>query len=302
MSLRPSISRAGIALLVAFVALAGLYLILRLVAQPAAPHAWFAPRGGEHRPLVFAHQGGGKLRPANTMLAFRHARDLGADVLDTDVRMTKDGALVLIHDPTVDRTTDGSGAVRDLSLAELQQLDAGYRFSIDGGMTYPYRGLGATVPTLEEAFRAFPDQRFGIELKDGDPVMLARALCASIRHHAMQDKVLASSFAQDRIDAFRLECPEVASSATRDEVLVFVVLHTLRLADVLSPRYQSLQVPMRAAGWDQVTTGFIESARRRRLAVQPWTINEGEELRRLIALGVDGVSTDDPGRLLNLLK
>jgi glycerophosphoryl diester phosphodiesterase len=118
----------------------------------------------------------------------------------------------------------------------------------------------------------------------------------------MRDKVLASSFVQDSIDAFRRECPEVASSATRDEVLVFFVLHRFRLVDVLSPRYQSLQVPLRAAGWDLVTPDFIEAARRRGLAVQPWTINEEDDFRRLIALGVDGVSTDDPGRLRKLLN
>ena len=219
-----------------------------------------------------------------------------------DMHMTKDGVLVLMHDQTVDRTTDGTGAIRDLTLAEVQRLDAGYRFSADEDTTFPYRGQGLTVPTLEELFKTFPDKRFGIEIKQTEPVATAQRFCALTRQYGMQDKVLVSSFRQENMDAFRAECPEVATSATEKEVRLFYVLHRLGLSDLLPPVYNSFQVPEKSGGIHLLTPRFVTAAHRRGLAVQPWTINETEDLRRILALGVDGINTDNPDRLLALLK
>lgn len=277
------------------------YLTARLLARPAEAHPWFDPRPGENSPLVFAHQGGENLRPSNTMLAFQHAVELGADVLDSDMHMTKDGVLVLIHDQTVNRTTNGSGAIRDLTLAEIRELDAGYHFSPDGGESFPFRGIGLQIPTVEELFQAFPDKRFGIEIKETDPLLAARAFCALIRQYGMQNQVLVSSFSQENMDAFRQECPEVATSATEGEVRLFYILFRLGLVDLLSPKYHSLQVPESSGGIHLLTPGFVAAAHRRGLAVQPWTINEVADMERILALGVDGINTDNPDRLLELL-
>ncbi len=293
--------RLGLALLI----LVGLGVLVfavgALTARRVAPHPWFAARPGEHRPLVFAHQGGEGIRPSNTLLAFRHAAELGADVLDTDMHMTRDGALVLMHDETVDRTTNGQGAIRDLTLADIKRLDAAYRFTTDEGQTYPYRGQGVTVPTLEELFQTFPDKRFGVEIKQTPPD-IAVPFCALIRRYGMQDKILISSFRQANMDAFRRECPEVATSATEDEVRVFYGLSLLGLSAAYSPVYHSLQVPESSGGIHVLTPRFIAAARGRGLAVQPWTINEETDLRRILALGVEGINTDYPDRLLALLK
>jgi glycerophosphoryl diester phosphodiesterase len=278
------------------------YVIARLIAKPAPAHPWFVPRPRENKPLVFAHQGAENLWPSNTLFAFQHAAALGVDVLDTDMHMTKDGVLVLMHDQTVDRTTDGTGAIRDLTLDEIKRLDAGYRFSADDGQTFPYRGQGLTVPTLEELFQAFPDKRFGIEIKQTDPIPTAQQFCALIRQHNMQDKVLVSSFRQENMDVFRKECPEVATSATENEVRLFYVLFRLGLSDVLTPNYNSFQVPEASGGIHLLTPAFVTAAHRRGLPVQPWTINETEDLKRVLALGVDGINTDNPDRLLALLK
>jgi glycerophosphoryl diester phosphodiesterase len=277
------------------------YSVAALIARPASPHPWFVPRAGEHTPLVFAHQGGENLRPSNTMLAFQHAVDLGADVLDTDLHMTGDGALVLMHDETVDRTTDGAGAIRDLTLAQLKQLDAGYRFSTDGGRTFPYRGQASRVPTLEELFQAFPDKRFGVEIKQTPPEV-AVPFCALIRRYNMQERVLVSSFRQANMDAFRQECPEVATSGTEDEIRLFFILSTLGLSAAYSPSYQSLQVPEYSGSIHVLTPRFIAAAHSRGLAVQPWTIDEEADLRRILSLGVDGINTNYPDRLLALIK
>ena len=236
------------------------------------------------------------------MFAFKNAAAMGADVLDTDMHMTGDGVLVLMHDQTVDRTTNGTGALRDLTLAQVKQFDAGYRFSTDEGKTFPYRGQGLTVPALDELFQAYPDKRFGIEIKQTEPVSTAQRFCAVIRQHKMQDKVLVSSFRQANMDAFRRECPEIATSATENEVRLFYVLLRLGLADVLTPNYNSFQVPEESGGIHILTPQFVAAAHRRGLAVQPWTINETADLSRILALGVDGINTDNPDRLFALLK
>jgi glycerophosphoryl diester phosphodiesterase len=296
------LKRIGLIVLIVIGVLLVAYMIARLFARPAPAHPWFAPRAAENKPLVFAHQGAENLWPSNTMFAFQNAAEMGADVLDMDMHMTKDGALVLMHDQTVDRTTDGTGAIRDLTLDEVKRLDAGYRFSTDEGKTYPYRGQGLTVPALEELFKAFPDKRFGIEIKQTEPVPTASRFCALIRQYNMQDKVLVSSFRQENMDAFRAECPEVATSATENEVRLFYVFFRLGLTDLLTPVYNSFQVPEESGGIHLLTPQFVKAAHRRGLAVQPWTINETEDLKRILALGVDGINTDNPDRLFALLK
>ncbi len=293
--------RIGLIFLLTIAALLAIYLVARLLADPAEPRAWFNPRPGDHKPLVFAHQGGENLWPSNTMLAFQNSTDLGVDVLDTDMHMTKDGVLVLMHDQTVDRTTDGTGAIRDLTLEQIKQLDAGYDFSLDDGQSFPFRSQKLTVPTLEELFEAYPDKRFGIEIKQTDPLPTAKRFCAVIRQYNMQDNVLVSSFRQENMDAFREECPEVATSATEGEVRLFFILYRLGLANALTPNYQSFQVPEENGGIQILTDGFVRAAQRRGLAVQPWTINEIDDLQRILALGVDGINTDNPDRLLELL-
>jgi glycerophosphoryl diester phosphodiesterase len=302
MNLPTALKRIGRILLIVIGVLLVAYLIARLVARPASAHPWFAQRPGEDKPLVFAHQGAENLWPSNTQFAFQHAAELGADVLDMDMHMTRDGALVLMHDQTVDRTTNGTGAIRDLTLDDVKRLDAGFRFTADDGKTYPYRGQGLTVPTLEELFKAFPDKRFGIEIKQTEPVPTAKRFCALIRQYNMQDKVLVSSFSQQNMDAFRAECPEVATSATENEVRLFYVLFRLGLSDLLTPVYNSFQVPEESGGIHLLTPRFVAATHRRGLAVQPWTINETEDLKRILALGVDGINTDNPDRLFALLK
>jgi len=272
-----------------------------VIAKPAPAHPWFAPRAGDHHPLVFAHQGGENLWPSNTLLAFENSAELGADVLDTDMHLTKDGALVLMHDETVDRTTDGHGAIRDLTLAEIKQLDAAYNFSTDNGQTFPFRGQGITVPTLEELFTAFPAKRLGIEIKQTDPLPTAQKFCAVIRQYQLESSVLVSSFRQENMDAFRKECPAVATSATENEVRFFYVLFRVGLSGLVTPNYNSMQVPEASGGLLILSPQFVEAAHKRGLAVQPWTINDEEDLKHILALGVEGINTDNPDRLLALL-
>ena len=187
-----------------------------------------------------------------------------------------------------------------MTLEALRELDAGYHFSRDAATT-PYRGQGLVVPTVAELFDRFPDHRFGIEIKQADPEQAASTLCTLIREHGVEEQVLVSSFRQSNMAAFRRACPEVATSATEEEVRRFYVLHRLTLDELLSPAYHSLQIPEEAAGFRLLTPALVAAAHRRGLAVHPWTIDEVDAMRRLVAMGVDGINTNYPDRLLDLV-
>jgi len=302
MNAHPVLKRIGFTLILSFAVGMVVCFFLFLNARPAPNHAWFFPRPGDHKPLVIAHQGGEGEYPGNTMPAFENASRAGADVLDTDMHITKDGVFVLIHDATVDRTTNGKGAIRDLMLSEIKQLDAAYSFTTDNGATFPYRGRGVTVPTLEELFDAFPDKRLGIEIKPTEPSDISRRFCALIRKHELQKNVLVSSFRQEIMDTFRSECPEVATSATVNEVLVFLKLNALHLTRALAPNYSCLQVPEKSGAVVVITPESIAAARERNLPILEWTINEEPALQRAIAWGAEGINTDYPTRLLRILR
>jgi glycerophosphoryl diester phosphodiesterase len=172
------------ALLVFIVVGGAVYGTLRLISRPARAHPWFVWAKSQRKPLVFAHQGGEGLWPSNTMAAFDRAVKLGVDVLDTDMHVTKDGVPILLHDETVERTTNGAGAIRALTLEQLSQLDAAYRFTTDDGATFPFRGSGVTIPTADALFAKYPDKHFGIEIKQVTTASTAR-FCDVLRARNM---------------------------------------------------------------------------------------------------------------------
>lgn len=283
--------------LIAVLFIAGL-VVFRLISKPAPEHPYYA--ADSSRPLVIAHQGGDGLWPGNTMFAFQKAADLGADVLEMDLHVTSDGVLVLMHDETVDRTTDGSGEIESITLNEMKTFDAGYDWSPDEGITFPFRGQGIAVPTLEEVFTAFPDYRMTIEIKKTNTSM-AKPFCETIRAYNMQDKVLVASFHDERLKEFRTECPEVATSSARNETTMFVLLTKAFLGGFYSPQFYSLQVPEESGGITVMTEAFVRAAHERNLAVEPWTINDEETMRKFITWGADGIITDRPDLMLNVL-
>ncbi len=252
------------------------------------------------RPLVFAHRGGGGLIPENTLEAFVYSARMGVDVLELDIHSTADGTLVVMHDAAVDRTTDGRGRVNELTLEAIKKLNAGYLFSTDGGQTFPFRNRKITVPTLREIFDALPEMTFNIEPKQHAPSII-KPLCSLIRERKMIDKTIVGSFNQTTIDDFRRECPEVVTSASPYEVSRFLALTKTGLADSYSPPMQALQIPQNLGGLQVASKEFVETAHRLNLKVHVWTINETADMQRLIEMGVDGIMTDYPDRLLKLL-
>lgn len=278
--------------------LAVILVIVRFTSRPAIEHPYYA--ADLNYPLVIAHQGGDGVWPGETMLAYQNAVDLGVDVLEMDIHISADGVLVLMHDETVDRTTNGGGEIEAMTLAELKQLDAAYDWSPDEGKTFPYRGQDIQIATLEEIFQAFPDMRMTIEIKKTNASM-AKPFCDLIREYNMQDKVLVASFHDERLKEFRAECPEIATSSAKNETTVFVLLAKAYLGSFYSPKFHSLQVPEESGGITVMTPAFVRAAHERNLAVEPWTINDEETMRKFIAWGVDGIITDRPDLLMKVL-
>jgi glycerophosphoryl diester phosphodiesterase len=235
------------------------------------------------------------------MHSFERAVDLGVDVLETEIHSTADNILVLMHDSTVDRTTNGSGPISAFTLEELKTLDAGYNWSADGGQTFPFRGSGITVPTLEEVFTALPTVRINIDIKQEKPSLVA-SLCETIRTFDMVDRVMVASFSAKVLKAFRRVCPEVATSAGTGEVALFYVMNLVFLGRVYRSPFQAFQIPEYSSGLRVLTKKFVKTAHGLNLAVHVWTVNETTDMQRLLDLGVDGIVTDYPDRLISLLR
>jgi glycerophosphoryl diester phosphodiesterase len=272
------------------------YVLLSFLSDPVADHPYFNP----DKFVVIAHRGGRSLGPESTLVAFQRASEVGVDVIEIDVHRTADGHLVIIHDHTVDRTTNGSGPVNDFRLRELQALDAAYRWSPDKGRTYPLRGKGIAIPTLAEAFTAMPAMRMNIEIKESRPEVIA-PLCDLIRDFNKTDQVMIASFDASQLKRFRSRCPEVATSAGAREAFVFYGVQWAHLENIYTPPAQALQVPEKYGRIQVITPRFLRAAHARNLRVHVWTVNDPQQMQRLVDLGVDGIMTDYPQRLIALL-
>ena len=274
---------------------------LLLFTPDAPPKQYYAHI---QRPLVIAHQGGDGLWPGDTLYAFEKAVEIGADVLEMDAHITRDGQIVLMHDEEVDRTSEGTGPIEKLTTVELKQLDAAYKWSNDGGKTFPYRGQGIEIPTLEEVFERFPQMRYVIEIKlTQKPI--DKPLCELLRTYTMQDRVIIASFHDEAMENFRKTCPEVATSASRTEVRNFVLLGKVLLSGFIAPTYQSIQPPFdpkESMNIPIMTERFIREAHVKNIKVEPWTVDDPELMRQYIEWGVDGIMTDRPDLMIEVLK
>ena len=263
---------------------------VRLGPEAPAPPAVF-----DHPPpWVMAHRGGPVDRPEHTELAFERCVELGVDVLETDVHASRDGHLVVIHDATVDRTTDGTGAVADLTLTELQALDAGHRFKTKDGLVY--RGTGLRIPTLERVLVRFEEARVNVELKADQ---LEANLCRLLKRVEAKDRVIVASMTTERIERFRELCPGVATAASTGEVFEFWLLASVGLTGELPASV--LQVPPRVGALEVITPGLIRAAGERRVPVHAFTVNDEGEMRRLLDAGIAGIITDRPETLIRVI-
>jgi glycerophosphoryl diester phosphodiesterase len=279
------ISLSGLACFVA--------LILRKGRQRTVRGEW---------PVNLAHRGASALAPENTIEAFQLAVEAGAGGLELDVHMTRDGHIVVIHDATVDRTTNGSGAVSEMTLHELRGFDAGYSFSPDGGPTRPYRGRGVRVPTLGQVLEEFPEVAVNIEIKAPTPG-IEETVLGILRGANASERTLVVSTPHAIVKRFRkISAGLISTGASRWEIGVFYISSRLRLERLVRPAYDALQVPIRHRGMLVVTPRFVRAAHARDVRVDVWTINQADEMRRLLDLGVDVIMTDRPGTLAGVLE
>jgi glycerophosphoryl diester phosphodiesterase len=253
-------------------------------------------------PVNFAHRGASARAPENTLEAFRLGVEAGAGGLELDVHMTRDGEMVVIHDATVDRTTDGSGVVAGMTLDELRGLDAGYRFSPDGGRTHPYRGRGLRIPTLAEVYEEFPVASVNIDIKEPQPGAEG-AVLRVIRNAGAEERSLVVSDDHAVVRRFRrVSGGHISTGASRPEIATFYISSRLRLERLVHPDYEALQVPVDHRGITLVTPRFVRAAHSRGVRVDVWTINDPGEMRRLLDLGVDVIMTDRPETLAGVLE
>jgi glycerophosphoryl diester phosphodiesterase len=242
-------------------------------------------------PVVIAHRGGGRLRPENTLVAFDHAVALGADALECDVHVSKSGEVVVIHDDTVDRTTNARGAVAAYTARELQQMDAGWSFvDLQGRTSFRQQGIG--VPRLEDALRRFPTTPFVIEIKGDDPAIVPHVLDVIARHRRGRDVVL-GGFNHGVLAAVRAQAADLVTSASIDEVRSAV----RRAWCGLSPRATGcrlFQMPVRYHGRRILRRHLTRAIRRASLPVHAWVVDDPAEMRQLLDWGVTGIITDRP--------
>ena len=238
--------------------------------------------------------------PENTLEAFAAGLRGGADRLELDVHATADGVPVVIHDDTLERTTDGAGPVRALPLAAVQRLDAGYRFRAPDG-TYPYRDRGVRIPTLAELLVAFPDTPINVEIKQDDPP-IEEAVLATLDRFAARDRTLLAAEEGGIMVRIRAAAPGMATGFSAPEVADFLFrLRDRELADYRPPGI-ALQVPPAFRDTQIVTADSVAAAHAFGLEVHVWTINDEAEMEGLLDLGVDGIMTDFPSRGAAVLR
>jgi glycerophosphoryl diester phosphodiesterase len=242
------------------------------------------------RVVAIAHRGGSALRPENTLIAFDHAVSLGVDGLECDVQLSRDGEVVVIHDPTVERTTDGTGAVKDLTADELARLDAAAHFGADRG--WPYRGQGIGIPTLRSLLNRHREVPWVVEVKSDQLEVADRAL-AIIRETRAEDRVMLASFSHAVMAHVRRVAPHIPTSGSRQEVQSALVCSWLWMKPRLTG-YQLLQVPFRFRGRQVLTRAYVHAARRAGIPVHSWIVDRPEDLQTMIDWGVTGLISDRP--------
>lgn len=250
-----------------------------------------------------AHRGESENIPENTMLALEAANAIGVDVLESDVRLTKDDEIVLFHDEDLVRTTGKKGTIRSHTLDELLQIDLGHNFTQDNGATFPFRGQGLKIVTLREAFERFPDVIFNLDIKDTFPSAPKR-LARLISEKERSSSVVVASFTDSQLEKFRELMPSVATSAHPGEVKNFVLntkigLPRINFDDI---QYKAFQVPLKSGPLKVITKKFVKRAHEHNLAVHVWTINDRPTMNSLLDLGVDGIFTDNPRLLKEVLQ
>ncbi|MFQ5529377.1 MAG: glycerophosphodiester phosphodiesterase family protein [Gemmatimonadota bacterium] len=242
------------------------------------------------------HRGAAGVAPENTVEAIRHAVAGGAQAIEVDVHVTTCGTPVTIHDHTLDRTTESTGTVESRDLVALRAFDAGFRFTADRGRSFPFRGTGVRIPTLDEAAEAAAELPMIIEVKTRGA---GRALADWLASRDDPERFLVGGFERAVVapaaEAARWRC------AAREDLKPFILLGKLGLPARVSPSITAFMVPVRQRALRIVTRRFVRQAHEHGVGVYVWTVNRPAEMRTLLDLGVDGLISDVPGRIRRII-
>jgi len=244
--------------------------------------------------LLYAHRGASAELPENTIAAFRRGLERGANALETDVHMTRDGHVVVSHDPSGGRMAAAPTPIRHSTLAEVRRWDAGWGF-IDASGKRPFAGTGLGIPTLEEVLEEFPDTPINVDVKQRHPTMID-PLLALLRRMRVEARVRLASFETATVREIRRRGYPGPTGLGQTEVIALVMLPLAALR-LLAVREGAVQIPPRAARIDLATQGFVTKCHALGLRVDYWVVDDPAEARRLLELGADGIMTDDPGRI-----
>ena len=244
-------------------------------------------------PVVYAHRGGSLLRPENTLAAFDHGLALGAAGLEFDVHFSRDGVVVVHHDQTLERTTNGQGAVAALTADQLSRLDAGAHFP-------GFAGAVGGVPTLRDVLRRYPKAAIIIELKLNEAELAHRTI-DEVRAADAVDRVALGSFGSRVLRAARAYEPRIHTGSSREETRLFLYRSWCRWP-ARHPRYQEFQVPEMAGSTRVVSPRFVRYAHEAGCAVKVWTVDEEADMRRLLAWGVDAIISDRPDVAVRVVR
>ncbi len=250
-------------------------------------------------PRVMAHRGASGEYPENTLPAFRAAAENGADYIELDVHRTCDGQVVVFHDEDLLRIASDQRLVAEMTLAELEMVDAGFNFSPDGD-GWPFRAKGIRAPLLAEVLKSWPAMRFVIEFKPRDPA-IADATLEVLRVTGMERRVLLASEHLPPIARARILAPHIPTNLPTAEIVAFIQALSSGSVSYTTDGH-ALQIPPEHQGIKLATPAAVAAAHRNGLEVHVWTINEQAEMEEMLSLGVDGIITDHPQRLLALLR
>ena len=256
------------------------------------------------RTLVIPHGGGDGLFPENTLLAFERTIAMGADVVDVDLRVSKDDVVVAFHDATVDRITGATGSIRAMTFEQLSGLDAGWSYTKTGidptaGGSHPYRGKNVKVPTFESILDEFPTTLLSVDLKD-ESIDMVQPVCDLLRDHRRFNDVFVGSNSDEQIIQFRRQCPDVRTSAIMGDVYASRDARASNDPNFV-PAVTVDQPPFRNEGRQLVDSESLKWAHQHGIAILTWVVNDVDDMKLLVDLGVDGIYTSYPDQLLKIL-
>ncbi|GAB2889546.1 glycerophosphodiester phosphodiesterase [Microbulbifer echini] len=245
---------------------------------------------------ILAHRGASGEYPQGTALAFDMALEQGADILEMDVHLSKDHYIIINHDADLKDNAGVPDKIEDLTLSEIKVLDAGYKFTLDGGKSYPFRSQGLTLITLNEIFERYPDGVFNIEIKPNDKT-LSEVLWQVISDYRMEQQVTVASQHSKAMNHFRdISYGGVRTSASIGELIEASLAWSSGFGWAFRPKFDVAQLP-----YGITTKPYVRFFQKKGVIVDLWTVNDEEHIERSISLGVDGIIGDYPDRIYRAL-